>query len=268
MLITVAQHAPQPPQHPYPRYDPVLDSISHSATEALATASLQPQQFRPTSSYPQTSSAPASTQRSINYARSLPTHRVLAPAPPRSLPPNSIPDPPSPTTFFDLPAEIRVEVYKFVLTNVTIHILPLQEPLATHHPHSLALTSRQVRYETLPLIHSLCPILVNITDFNFSGIVQWLSRIPPNQQYHLAKNEDLIVRLNTSNKGAGFCDNLRQWLHTRADPYRPQPGWRYVGPTPKNKVANDLRRRLKRMTEEGKKREMEVMLAAIGVRVS
>lgn len=74
------------------------------------------------------------------------------------------------------------------------------------------------------------------------------------------------MRLCTSTKPDALGDStLRKWLKLRADKYRPQPKWRYSGPLPKNKVANDLKRRVKRMTEEGKRAELVVMLNAIGV---
>lgn len=196
--------------------------------------------------------------------RSFNAPRELRPAPPRSVP---IYSPPAikRTSFYDLPAELRIEVYKLVLEGVTIHIVP---PHATdqHCPHALVRTSRQVRNEVLPMIHSSCEIRVNVTDFNFDGLLAWLSRIPPDQHANLTKNKDLRIRLCTTLKPTNHSDSLRRWLHSRADAYRPQPAWIYSGPVPKATVANDLRRRAKRMKTEPRKRaELLAMLEALGI---
>ncbi|KAK4541895.1 hypothetical protein LTR36_007259 [Oleoguttula mirabilis] len=238
-----------------------LDGAECSTASPLPTASTQRQYPQVTCDYRQAPSALA--RHVIGQMQITPGHRILKPAPPRTF----ISAEPKRTDFFDLPAELRIEIYKLVLDSVVIHILPLYED--NHRcPHALVLTSRQVRNEVLPIIHSTCAIRANVTDFNFSGLLAWMERVPPDQQAHLCKNRALTVRLCTSLKPAGFCENLRKWLHLRADLHRPQPDWEYSGPTPKNKVANDLRRRVKRMPEEGKRQEMAVMLGAIGVRAA
>ena len=160
---------------------------------------------------------------------------------------------------------MRIEIYNLVLDNVIIQILPPNTPADRHCPHALVRTSRQVRNEVLPIMHSMCEVRANVTDFNFDGMLSWMARIPPGQQANLCKNENLSIRLCTSIKPGNYSDSLRKWLHMRADPYRPQPRWKYSGPQPKTKVANDLKRRVKRMTEEGKRRELTEMLLAIGV---
>ncbi|KAK4899923.1 hypothetical protein LTR27_002684 [Elasticomyces elasticus] len=165
---------------------------------------------------------------------------------------------------FDLPAELRVEIYKLVLENVIIHILPLNSN--RHCPHALIRTSRQIRNEVLPLIHSNCRIRANVTDFDFSGMLAWHNRIPPSQQANLAKNQDLRVVLCTTSAKTTSIE-LRRWLHMCADPYRPQPAWSYSGAQAQKPVANDLRRRCKRMTEDGKRAEFRRMLDAIKVHV-
>jgi hypothetical protein len=192
-------------------------------------------------------------------------YRRLAPAPfvPRQT------DETHQTNFFDLPAEIRVEIYKLVLHDVIIHILPLSAEQSRHCPHPLVRTSRQARNEVLPIIHSTCAIRANVTDFNFTGLLEWMRRIPPTQLHHLVKNDNLEIKLCTTAKPPrGFCLGLRQWLQQRADKYRPQARWKYSGATPPVRaVSNDLRRRAKRMPEEGKRSEFLVMLEALKVQL-
>lgn len=189
--------------------------------------------------------------------------RALQPAPPRTVQAES-----QKTCFYDLPAELRIEIYALVLEKVTIHILPVgQEGLRGRYAHPLVRTSRQIRNEVLPIVHRSCIIRANVTDFNFDGVLAWMARIAPEQHANLCKNTDLSIRLCTTLKPPAYGDTLRRWLHLRADSHRPQPGWRYTGPEPKNKVAADLKRRTKRMTELGKRKELLVMLEAIGVSI-
>ena len=189
--------------------------------------------------------------------------RALAPAPPRQ---PVLPELQGSTCFFDLPPELRIEIYNLALESITIHILPHNSP-DRHCPLALVLTSRQVRNEVLPIIHSNCEIRANVTDFNFEGMLSWIQRIPPDQEANLRKNDKLSIQLHTTIKPGNFGDSLRRWLHLRADACRPQPRWRYEGPVPKPKVANELRRRVKRMTESGKRKELSDMLEAIGIQV-
>ncbi|KAF2483781.1 hypothetical protein BDY17DRAFT_154784 [Neohortaea acidophila] len=222
--------------------------------------------------------------------------RDLQPAPPRPvlLHPSAVaaasPPPPTGTCFFDLPAEIRIQIYTLILENVIIHITPTARPSSPHatatinnsedkgssssndasmqhHPHALLLTSRQIRLETQPLMQSLCPIKAAVTDFDFSGLLTWLARIPSAQQSQLTKNTRLCVQLCTTSKVPGDLPTLRRWLHDRADKCRPVMKWNYSGARPSNKVGSDLRRRLKRMKEAGKRGELERMLIAIRVSV-
>jgi hypothetical protein len=189
-------------------------------------------------------------------------HRPIYPAPPRPKP-GSVEDQ-QPTSFYDLPAELRIEIYKLALQDVVIHIVPPWSEKA--HPHALVCTSKQVRNEVLPIIHGTCAIDSNVTDFNFAGLLEFMSRIPPDDQKYLLKNDKLTIRLHTSVDPCSSLESLRKWLHYRGDKYRPQPNWRYTGPRPSAKVQNDLRRRVKRMTEQNKKEELKVMLRALDVR--
>ena len=208
----------------------------------------------------------------------------IAPKPPR---------PPSPvanagTCFYDLPPELRIEIYKSVLENVVVYIPPAQsneDPRSPHagprsphtvprSPHALVRsplalvrTSRQVRHEVLPIIHAHCAITAQITDFNFQGLLNWMQRISPNDQRHLLKNPCLKIELRTTDKPPGQQEgvSLRRWLALRADKIKPQAKWEYSGPNPHSRVKTDLRRRVKRMTENGKKAELKKMARTIGV---
>jgi hypothetical protein len=186
-------------------------------------------------------------------------------------------DPRKPTCFYDLPAELRVEIYKLALSSVQIHILPPNSS-ERNNPPALVLTSRQVRNEVLPLIHNSCAIRIDITDFNFDGLLAFMARMPPDQEANLRKNTKLSIRLCTTTtpdaRKGDPCNSmknspsLRRWLHVRADPYRPQPNWIYSGPVPDYKTSYEMRRRAKRTKKQGEQAELIKMLQAIGVDVS
>lgn len=166
-------------------------------------------------------------------------------------------------SLYSLPAEIRVDIYRLVLENVTIHILPREAGHERRRPHPLTLTSKIVRNEVLPLIHANCAIMAVITDFNFSGMLDFVARIPPNELNALAKNQRLKIQFSFTaggakddGKTAGETQSLRSWLQYRADKCRPQAKWQYSGVRPPRKVESFVRRRIKRMTEEGKRQEM------------
>ncbi|CAK3747382.1 Hypothetical predicted protein [Lecanosticta acicola] len=187
--------------------------------------------------------------------------RQIAPAPRRPLPGHQ-----PRVTFYDLPAELRIEIYKLALEGVVIHVLPLNTVEERKIPHPLTRASRQVRNEVLPMIHSMCPIRCSITDFCFDGLLAWMHRIPPDEQSKLLKNENLRIHFHTTgNNAPRGLDSLRKWLHDRADPCRPQPKWSYQGATPPSKICADLRRRAKRMRESGKQAELYAILKALSI---
>lgn len=232
----------------------------------------------PTNSHSNSTStlSPLHASHNIQHFRMphfTPAYRVskplkgLKPAPPRQL---QLPLDPAllkrPTSFLDLPAELRIEIYHMILKNVVIHIIPVDSDRKA--PHSLLLTNKQINREVKPIIHTTCPIRATVTNFDFGGLMTWLSRISPHCHSDLAKNASLMIRLCTTNDPPGDLPTMRRWLHDRADPYRPQPDWVYSGGQPIGKVAHDLRRRVKRMKNEpGKQAELKKMIRAIGVQV-
>lgn len=193
-------------------------------------------------------------------------HRPLRPIAIAPAPPKAPPVQQHRVTFYDLPAELRVEIYKLTLESVRLQILPATADKSRKRPHPLTLTTRQVRHEVLPIIHATCPILCNVTDFVFDGLLEWMSRVPPHEERVLTKNDNLTIAFHTTmQQPPRMMESMRKWLHMRADQHRPQPKWQYSGPTPPSKVCADLRRRAKRMKEEGKQAELLKMLKALQI---
>ncbi|KAK5170946.1 uncharacterized protein LTR77_004090 [Saxophila tyrrhenica] len=146
-------------------------------------------------------------------------------------------------------------------------LAPILDKRRTYpNPHPLALTSRLIRNETIPLLHQHCPVHCTINEMDFTPLLAFHSRIPPSDLKYLQRNPNLVITLvTTQDKELGALDSMRKWLHWRADQHRCQPDWRYEGSRPSSRVGNDLRRRLKRMVEKGKKAEMEKILRAMKV---
>lgn len=178
------------------------------------------------------------------------------------------------TCFFDLPAELRLEIYHLVLKDVRLHILPdLASNSADYkNPHALVRTSHQVRNEVLPIIHARCPINVVTLDFNFDGLLKWMGRLPPDQEANLCKNKNMTINLittsheikGTSSNSAKNSLSLGRWLRLRADRYRPQPEWKYRGPKPDSKTIMDMKRRARRINRPLEKAELSHMLRSLG----
>lgn len=209
-------------------------------------------------------------------SRPLQALQPALPQPWRQQQPQQLIPAPSPERcFLDLPAELRLEIYRLALAKVIVHIMPSETTASNSsnrngtqpNPHPLLRTSRQIRLEVLPLMQTCCPIMATVTDFDFGGLLTWLSRIPPNELRSLTKNPHLAIKLCTTQRARGDLPTLRRWLKARADTCMPQPDWKYTGPMPQDKIASDLRRRVRRMPEKNKAAEFRKMLAAIGVHV-
>ncbi|KAH9828992.1 hypothetical protein Tdes44962_MAKER09196 [Teratosphaeria destructans] len=261
-------YPPMTPAHapvPYPSL-PSNPAPPHRPSPPVAGPVARPHYLPPIQLQRQSSQSSYARKALTHMQTARPRYPVLKPAP---LQRPAAPQAPPKTNFYDLPAELRVEVYKLALSTVCIHIGPLEG--GRRSPHPLVRTSHLVRMEVLPLMHSLCPIRASVTDFNFSGLLAWTDRIPPNEHATLAKNQNLSIVINSTEKSpkeSQFGPSLRKWLHRRADPHRAQPNWRYQGPPPQKGVASDMKRRAKRMTEEGKRKELVTMLTSLGVQLS
>ena len=72
----------------------------------------------------------------------------IAPAPP------TVPVKEPETGFFDLPGEIRNQIYNIALENVKIHVLPKNVEDDRRVQHPLTRVCKQIRGEVLPIIWS------------------------------------------------------------------------------------------------------------------
>jgi hypothetical protein len=149
---------------------------------------------------------------------------------------------------FDLPAEIRNEIYKLVVESTEICILK-SNCSDCNNESSLALTARQVRKEVLPLRYRFGRLHACIVDLEFEGLLAFTTRLTSLQRKHLCGNPNLEVRLRRSrSEEIDACisnmsvRSLKAWAVDRARVDQPQPSWKYTGPYTNHNAALESRR--------------------------
>ena len=143
-------------------------------------------------------------------------------------PPSPVASTPGKLTFFDLPAEVRNEIYDHVACDGILYLpspedrkKKLSVPLC-----GLLLASRQCRKEYLPLLYSTTPVLVDIKDFDFQNLVRVVGGLYSTELKAFRANKRLIIRLRTLNCTKANLDSLRRWLSNRANSLDRLP-WQY-----------------------------------------
>ncbi|KAK3115869.1 ferrochelatase hem15 [Teratosphaeriaceae sp. CCFEE 6253] len=143
-------------------------------------------------------------------------------------PPSPVPSTPGRLTFFDLPAEIRNEVYDLAATDTVLY-LPSPED-RRKRPSTpvcgLLLASQKCRKEYLPLLYATTPVVVDIKDFDFQNLTRVIGGLYSTELKALRANRRLIIRLRTLNCTKANLDGLRRWLGNRADSLDRLP-WQY-----------------------------------------
>jgi len=134
-------------------------------------------------------------------------------------------------SFFDLPAELRNEIYDLV-ASTTLLILP-PSPTSNNKKDrppapvpGLLLTSRQTRREYLPLLYSTAPVAVEIRDFNFLPLLNAVANLYATELKALRLNPNLVLKLRTQNCTKDNLAGLRRWVLSRADSLD-RLAWRY-----------------------------------------
>ncbi|EMC92989.1 hypothetical protein BAUCODRAFT_269352 [Baudoinia panamericana UAMH 10762] len=131
-------------------------------------------------------------------------------------------------TFFDLPAELRNEVYNVVASDTHL-TLPSSEQRSKKlfiRPTGLLLASRQCRKEYLPLLFSTATVILNIKDFDFQNLLRVTGSLYSTELKSLRTNNNLLIRLRTCNCTRENMQSLRRWLISRANGLDRLP-WQY-----------------------------------------
>lgn len=123
-------------------------------------------------------------------------------------------------TFFDLPAEIRNDIYEHVACDTRI-FLPLPDRKSNKSTPlpipSLLIASRQLRNEFLPLLLECAHIAVVIRNFDFRNLMRISSSLYSTELKALRNNERLTIRLLVEKCNRESIASLRRWLVKRAE---------------------------------------------------
>jgi hypothetical protein len=134
---------------------------------------------------------------------------------------------PNKLTFFDLPAEIRNQIYELVASDAIL-TLPLQKKETKTPPPvpGLLLASHQCRKEYLSLFLSTAPVIVEVKDFEFRHLIRVVGSLYNSEFKALRLNRNLCIHLRTQNCTRENLASLRKWLIKRGDSLDRLP-WRY-----------------------------------------
>jgi hypothetical protein len=118
-----------------------------------------------------------------------------------------------------------------------------------NNPSGLALTTRQVRQEALPLRYRFGRLRACVIDLDFEGLLAFTTRLTPSQRKDVYDNHNLEIRLRqskpaevdaiVSNKSV---KSLKAWAVDRVRVDQQQPRWRYTGPYTNHSAALQARR--------------------------
>lgn len=150
--------------------------------------------------------------------------------------------------FFDLPAELRNEIYELVISDATLNLptphllsalrkpggklrLKKKKPGTTAPINSLLLASKQTRKEYLSVLLSTIPVEISIHDLDFTHLTRVSSSLNAADLASLHANKNLALHLHTRNCTQRSLQHLLRWLAFRAaQPASQRLPWRYEFP--------------------------------------
>ena len=151
-------------------------------------------------------------------------------------------------SFFDLPAELRNEIYEFVISDATLSLpkklfsgsrkpklrprgLKKKKGSATPPINGLLLASKQCRKEYLSVLLSTITVEVEIKDFDFDNLMRVSATLSQEQLESLQTNRLLTLHLHTRNCTQKSLTQLRAWLEFRNKQLASQRlPWKYEFP--------------------------------------
>jgi hypothetical protein len=152
---------------------------------------------------------------------------------------------PAGISFFDLPAELRNEIYECVISDATLSLPPnlfagarkpklrlkKKKSSASAPINGLLLASRQCRKEYLSILLTTISVVVEIKDFDFDNLMRVSATLNPEDLESLQSNRNLVLHLHTRNCTQKSLTQLRAWLDFRAQqPSSQRLPWRYEFP--------------------------------------
>lgn len=151
-------------------------------------------------------------------------------------------------TIFELPSELRDEIYKLALESASISIvLPVRGDC--HKPLSLLLTTKAVRCDVLSLIYRHGNIHARVLDLNLEGLLAFMTRLNTQQRAAMHDNPNLEIHLRRTEPidvdaviPSMHVSSLKEWVVHVVRTDRLQPCWKYTGPFTNHQAAARLRR--------------------------
>ncbi|GIZ45453.1 hypothetical protein CKM354_000861900 [Cercospora kikuchii] len=145
-----------------------------------------------------------------------------------------------PTTFFDLPAELRNLIYEHTASETHLRLLAKNSEQSKYKRKNipgLLLTSRQSRSEFLPILLSTAYISITIQNFNFSNLIRITGSLYNTELKSLRLNPNLTIFLTFPNPNSSVLpvrdqaleSSLRTWITYRAAGMDKLP-WHYAIP--------------------------------------
>jgi hypothetical protein len=138
-------------------------------------------------------------------------------------------------TFFDLPGEIRNQIYELSARNATLRIVDssnLSKKSKTPRVDSnsfpgLLLASKRCRQEYLPILLSTAYIEASITNFDFKNVMRVIAGLYSTELRALRNNTNLVLSLLVPSGGSqNEFMNIRRWAASRAEALDRLP-WSY-----------------------------------------
>ncbi|KAK4502223.1 hypothetical protein PRZ48_005648 [Zasmidium cellare] len=130
-------------------------------------------------------------------------------------------------TFFDLPAELRNDIYSLAASDLILHLFNPSTKTQKQKPiPALLLANRQCRNEFLPILLSTATIKASITDFDFSPLLRVTGSLYATELKSLRANPNLKISLRTKKCTNDAYPNLRRWCINRASSLDRLP-WSY-----------------------------------------
>jgi hypothetical protein len=157
--------------------------------------------------------------------------------------------------FFDLPGEIRNQIYELSAHNATLRIVENCSSRRTSKtsssssrvdpisPPGLLLVSKRCRQEYLPILLSTAHIEASITNFDFKNVMRVIGGLFPTELRALRANTNLVLSLLVPTSGSqNEFTNIRRWALSRANALDRLP-WNYrLAPESLSAASSSIRR--------------------------
>lgn len=172
---------------------------------------------------------------------------------------------PIPTSFLDLPPELRNQIYELVANQVKSLTLISTSPKPT--PPALFLVNHQIRSEYRPILLSRIPVQTHVHNFDFKPLMRSIGSFYSSELKALRANSHLVIHVQFEkfDPGKTHRDSLRRWAVKRSANLDRLPwSYRCSSPVKEGLVKGLMRvRQLMEALDENLRFELEPIELAI-----